>query len=179
MMAYLELFFTFFKVGLFTIGGGLAAIPLLQEYALSYGWVDNQAFADMIAISQSTPGPIGINMATYVGFEQFGVLGSIVATVGMVSPSIIIITIIAKFLTRFSKHPMVISVLGGIRPAVVGIILAAAYSIAVSSLYIPGQTRQMILSFVLLVGFAILNKLTKWHPALYILIAAVVGIIVF
>ncbi len=178
-MMYLKLFFTFFKVGLFTIGGGLAAIPLLQEYAISYGWVDNQMFADMIAISQSTPGPIGINMATYVGYEQFGVIGSIIATVGMVSPSIIIITIIAKFLTRFSKHPMVISVLGGIRPAVVGIILAAAYSIAVSSLYIPGNPRNMVLSVVLLLGFSILNKLTKWHPAFYILLAAGVGILVF
>lgn len=178
-MMYVELFFTFFKVGLFTIGGGLAAIPLLQEYAISYGWVDNQMFADMIAISQSTPGPIGINMATYVGYEQFGVLGSVIATVGMVTPSIVIITIIAKFLTRFSKHPTVIRVLGGIRPAVVGIILAAAYSIAVSSLYIPNQPKEMVISFILLVGFALLSKVTKWHPAFYIIMAAIIGIIVF
>ena len=93
-MEYLILFWVFFKVGLFTVGGGLAAIPLLQAEILTRGWLTTLQFADMIAVSESTPGPIGINVATYVGYSQYGVLGSIIATIGLVTPSIIIIMLI-------------------------------------------------------------------------------------
>lgn len=122
MIELIKIYIVFFRVGLFTIGGGLAALPLLQNEALARKWVTNSEFADMIAVSQSTPGPIGVNMATYVGFNQLGIMGSIIATFGMVSPSIIIICIIAKFLKHFSENNIVKGMFLGIKPAVVGLI---------------------------------------------------------
>ena len=106
-MIYITLFLEFFKVGLFTIGGGLASLPFLYELAEKYTWINNSMIADMIAISQSTPGPIGINMATYSGFKAGGILGGIVATFGTVLPSFIIIIIIANFLNKFKSSKLV------------------------------------------------------------------------
>ena len=144
-MGLLNMFFTFFKVGLFTIGGGLVAIPIMQNYVMEYQWISEKEFVDMIAISQSTPGPIGINLATFVGASQYGLLGSIVVTAGMVLPSFIIISIVSKFLMQFNDHKAVKAVLASIRPVVVGIILSAAFFIAkVSFSLLPYNPLRLI-----------------------------------
>ncbi|MBQ1999797.1 MAG: chromate transporter, partial [Spirochaetales bacterium] len=104
MKLLLLLYLEFFKVGLFSIGGGLATIPFLQELSIKYGWFDQKLFTDMIAISESTPGPIGVNMATYVGYHTAGIPGGIISTLGLISPSIIIILLIACLLTQFKEN---------------------------------------------------------------------------
>lgn len=187
MIDLLLLFLIFFKVGLFTIGGGLAAIPLIQQEVVVRGWLSTSEFANMIAISQSTPGPIGVNVATFVGYSQYGVLGSIFATLGIVAPSVIIIIIISKFLSKFRKNKYVEGVFVGIRPAVTALILVAAYLIAkVSLVNIPlfESTNNLIDLFdfyaivMFLVFFYAINK-WKHHPIFYIVLAGVIGIFIF
>lgn len=187
MMELLSIYWIFFKVGLFTIGGGLAALPLLQNEALTRGWVTKAQFTDMIAVSQSTPGPIGINMATYVGFNQIGIIGSIVATLGMVTPSIIIICLIAKFLSHFNENKLVQGVFVGLRPAVTGLIGAAAFSIALIAMFnvdLFNSTGRIVdlfnLKALVLFG-AFMYATNKWkhHPIFYIVIAGVVGLFIF
>ena len=143
MILYLQLFWEFFKTGLFAIGGGMATVPFLQEISARYGWFTASDLADMIAVSESTPGPIGINMATYVGYttahRQFGPLagipGSIIATVGLVTPSVIIILIIAKFLEKFRDNRYVNAAMYGLRAASVALISAAGISIVLISFF--------------------------------------------
>ncbi len=186
-MEYIYLFLIFFKVGIFTIGGGLAAIPLLQEEVLTRGWLTNLQFADMIAVSESTPGPIGVNIATYVGYSQYGILGSIIATLGLVTPSIIIIMLIAKFVMHYRDNKYVNGVFVGLRPAVTGLILAAATSIALISLVdidLFNQTDKLIDLFnfkaiAMFFVFFILTNKWKHHPIYYIAIAGVIGILIF
>jgi len=186
-MEYLYLYWIFFKVGLFTIGGGLAAIPLLQDEVIKRAWLTNLQFADMIAVSESTPGPIGVNVATYVGYSQYGILGSIIATIGLVTPSVIIIILIAKFVMHYRDHKVVDGVFYGLRPAVTGLILAAASSIAVISLIdidLFKSTNNIIdlFNFKALAMFAVfLYATNKWkhHPIFYIALAGVIGIIIF
>ena len=123
-MIYLQLFYTFFKIGLFGFGGGYAMLSMIQgEVVTRYGWVTSQEFTDIVAISQMTPGPIGINAATYVGFTSTGsVWGSIVATFAVVFPSFILMLTISKFFLKYQKHPVVESIFAGLRPAVVGLL---------------------------------------------------------
>ena len=187
IVQYIQLFFIFFKVGLFTIGGGLAAIPLLQEEVLLREWLTNQQFADMIAVSESTPGPIGVNVATYVGFSQLGILGSIVATIGLVTPSVIIIMLVARYVLHYRDNKYVNGVFYGLRPAVTGIILAAAASIAVVSLVdlsVYNGTGDFLKIFnikEIIMFFIFLYASNKWkhHPIFYIVIAGVIGIFIF
>ena len=128
MMLYLQLFYTFFKIGLFGFGGGYAMISMIQgEVVTRYGWLSPQEFTDIVAVSQMTPGPIGINSATYVGFTATGsVWGSVVATFAVVLPSFILMLTISKFFLKYQKHPIVESVFSGLRPAVVGLLASAA-----------------------------------------------------
>jgi len=187
IIEYIKLYFIFFKVGLFTIGGGLAAIPLLQDEILNRGWLTVAQFADMIAVSESTPGPIGANVATYVGYSQFGILGSIVATIGLVTPSVIIIMLIAKYVMHYRDNKYVNGVFVGLRPAVTGLILAAAYSIAVISLVdvdlfnTSGNFLDLFKwqAIVLFVVFMVATNKMKHHPIFYIVIAGVIGIVIF
>lgn len=130
MTTYLLLFAEFFKTGLFAVGGGLATLPFLYDIADKYPWFDRAMLLDMVAVAESTPGPIGINTATYAGFHAGGILGGFVATFGLVLPSYIVIVIIAQVLAKFSKNPIVLSVFYGLRPAVTGMIAAAGYSVA-------------------------------------------------
>lgn len=183
----LLLFLIFFKVGLFTVGGGLAAIPLIQEEVVQRGWLSTSEFANMIAISQSTPGPIGVNVATFVGFSQFGPLGSVIATIGIVAPSVIIILIVSKFLSKFRQNKFVEGIFVGIRPAVTALILFAAYLIATKTLvYIEiFETSKNLLDLfnigaIIMFGvfFYATNK-WKHHPIFYIVIAGVIGLIIF
>ena len=127
-MLYLQLFYTFFKIGLFGFGGGYAMLSMIQgEVVTRYGWLTSQEFTDIVAISQMTPGPIGINSATYVGFTATGsVWGSIIATLAVVLPSFILMLAISKFFLKYQKHPVVEAVFSGLRPAVVGLLASAA-----------------------------------------------------
>lgn len=182
-MGLLLVYFNFIKIGLFTIGGGLAALALLQDFVLSNGWLTINQFADMIAVSQSTPGPIGINMSTYIGFSQYGVLGGVIATLGMVTPSWIIIILIARFIGDFSSNRIVQSIFVGLRPVVLGIIFSAAWSIALLSIFNNGADNlidfinfKALIMFVCLVVF---TRLVKLSPIFYVIIGGLVGILIF
>ncbi len=175
----------FFLTGLFAIGGGLAAIPIMQQFFVGGGWIKQDLFVNMIAISESTPGPIGVNMATYIGFEKFGIFGGILATLALTLPSFLIIWMIARSYSRFQDSKLVKSGLYGIKAAVVGLIASAAYSVIASTvLTIDTFTRHpsffTLFDFKQLLIFAVifaLYKIFKKHPIWYILFGALCGIV--
>lgn len=134
-MIYLRLFFEFFKVGLFAIGGGLSTFPFLESLAEKTGWFTMSDLVNMIAVSEATPGPIGVNMSTYAGVITAGVAGGIVSTLGLITPSVIIILIVAKFLDKFRDSFYVESAFYGLRPAVMGLIAAAGFSVFKTTLF--------------------------------------------
>ena len=188
-MIYLKLFLTFFEIGLFTFGGGYAMISLIREKALAFGWLTEEELLNMIAVSESTPGPIAVNMATFVGSTQAGVLGSLAATLGVVLPSFIIILLISALLKNFLKYKGVSAFLKGVRPAVVGLILATAVTTGVSiisgfksigSSFAPDVKAIIILAVIIAfaLGFKKLSK-KKPSPILMILISAGLGMLVY
>lgn len=132
-MSLAVLLLVFMRIGLLTIGGGLAALPLLYDEVVVGGWISSEEFADMLAISQSTPGPIGVNMATFVGYQAGTVAGALTATCGMVLPSIVIILLIARFVDDYERRPAVRHILSALRPTAIGLIAAAACLIVVST----------------------------------------------
>lgn len=180
-MTYLLLFWEFLKTGLFAIGGGLATIPFLMDMAEKYPWFTKAELSNMIAVSESTPGPIGINMATYVGFTTGGPLGSIIATSALVLPSLIIVMIIAGFLQKFRDNRLVKDTFYCLRPAVIGMLFVSLASL-VSPLLInfAGASFLEIFNLKALALFGVLLfgilKFKK-HPIVYIAIGAIVGII--
>ena len=197
-MIYLRLFFEFFKTGLFAIGGGLATLPFLQDMSARTGWFTTDQLADMIAISECTPGPIGINMATYAGFLVRGVPGAVTATMGLICPSIIVILIVARILKRFQNNKYVQAAFYGLRPASTGLIAAACLGVAVIALTVPKEAgaaglpnirwQAVILAVVLwllmnlggikaLKAPAWLKKLGKLHPVVFLAASAVIGIL--
>ena len=191
-MIYLQLFYEFFKTGLFAIGGGLATLPFLYNLSDKTGWFSHTDLTNMIAVSESTPGPIGINTATYVGFTVKGLPGAIVATLGLVAPSIIIILIIAYFLKAFRDSRLVDAAFYGLRPASTGLIAAAGIPVLITSLVTVdslyallsgGMTAGMIkwpavaLAVVIYVLTNFVKKTKGLHPILFIAFAAVVGIV--
>ena len=188
-MIYLLLFLEFFKTGLFAVGGGLATLPFLTQMSVSHpDWFTTQMLADMIAVSESTPGPIGVNMSTYVGYTVAGIPGAIVATCSLVLPSLIIITIIAGMLEKYMNNKYVQWVFSGLRPAVTGLIAAAGYSVIKLSIMIPDAVFSIkalwaVFDWKCVLIFAIFILLTqlKWtkklHPIIYIAVAAVLGIV--
>ncbi len=188
-MIFLELFLTFFKIGAFTIGGGYAMLPLIQQEVLSHGWIDMESLVNFIAVAESTPGPVAINMATYVGAVvagdayggAWGVLGSAVATLGTVMPSFIIILIVAKFYQKFQQSFAVKGCMSGLKPCVVGLIGAAVLSIGGSVLFPAGLTLAVFTDVSLYVSlgiFALCAVLAfkKLHPILIICLSAAIGI---
>lgn len=188
-MIYLRLFYEFFKTGLFSVGGGLATLPFLRSMADTTGWFTRAQLTDMLAISESTPGPIGVNMATYVGFTAAGPLGSLVATAGLVTPSVIVILLIARMLQKFRHSFIVERAFYGLRPASTGLIAAAGLSVLPVAL-LNVQQWTATGSFLALVRWpavalaAALVILTNWvkptknlHPILFIGISAVIGIV--
>ena len=205
MMLYLRLFIEFFKTGLFAVGGGMATIPFLYRMADATGWFTANDVANMIAVGESTPGPIGVNMATYVGFvtgmNQHGttgaVMGGITATLGLITPSVIIILIIAIFLKNFRENPYVKKAFYGLRPASTGLIAAAGLAVVVDNLLfmekmmdstgamvIPGANfltainwKGWILAVLLWIFTNKVSKTKKWHPIVFIGISAVVGVV--
>jgi chromate transporter len=177
----LLIFAEFFKIGLFSIGGGLATLPFLYQLADKYDWFTYEAIADMIAISESTPGAIGVNMATYTGFQYAGIPGGIIATLGLVSPSIIVILIVARIFNTFKENSVVQSVFAGFRPAATGLIAAAGFGVITLSLY----NREAALwykmvnlrEFTLMVVLFILIRSLRKHPVVYIAAAAAAGML--
>ncbi|MGM0472078.1 MAG: chromate transporter [Bacillota bacterium] len=184
-MIYLILYCEFFRVGLFSLGGGLVALPFLQELIAKYGWMTGEELLNMIAISESTPGAIGINTATFIGYNTAGISGSIVATIGLATPSVIIIVIIARYFNKFNQHPLVQAAFRGLKPAVAGLIASAAFTLASGEVF---KLRDFELSSDLISAFDLsavsllililvgLKKLDL-HPVVYIFSAAVIGVI--
>ncbi len=177
-MIYLQLFYEFLKTGLFSIGGGLATIPFLRDIGLSTGWFDEMELANMIAISESTPGPLGVNMASYVGFTSAGILGGFVATVGLVLPSLVIILMVAKVLQKFRQSTLVESLFFGLRPASVALIFSAGISVAISNFFPAGTIHWPSVLLAVAVYVAMnYTPLKKLHPIAFICASALIGIV--
>lgn len=184
-MIYFILFLEFFKVGLFALGGGLAALPFLQDLIVKYGWMTAEELLNMIAVSESTPGAIGINTATFIGFNTAGIAGGIIATIGLAAPSVIIIIIIAHYFQKFNQHPLVESAFSGIRPAVAGLIGSAAFELAsggifeLNKLQLNNNLKNFFdyKSLLLLIIILVSIRKFKKHPVIYIATAAIIGII--
>ncbi len=181
-----KLFYTFFKIGIFTFGGGYAMIPLITEEVVKNSWVaSTDILIDFIAISESTPGPFAINMATFIGFEQGGVIGAIIATLGVLLPSFIIILIIAMAFKKFSTNKYVQGFLSGIRPVVPGIILSVAVIFVLKGVFnIEDQDYQSFTfetgAFVIFVIAFIISKLKKRiHPIYIVLASGILGLIIY
>ena len=165
-MIYLSLFFEFFKAGLFAVGGGLATIPFMKEISLRTGWFTLSQLTDMIAVSESTPGPMGVNCATYVGYETAGILGGIIATLGLIAPSIIVIIIISKILEKFRNNKYVDAAFFGLRAASVALIADAGVSVAELTFVQSGSTILEMInwqSIVLKAGNEVSNALVKYN----------------
>lgn len=182
-MIYLQLFYTFFKIGLFGFGGGYAMLSMIQgEVVTRYGWLSPQEFTDIVAISQMTPGPIGINSATYVGFTATGsVWGSIIATFAVVLPSFILMLTISKFFLKYQKHPSVEAVFSGLRPAVVGLLASAALVLMNSENF--SSPKEDMYSFVIsciifLVAF-VGTRRYKLNPIGMIVACGIAGLILY
>ena len=183
-MIFLQLFYEFFKTGLFAVGGGLATLPFLEDISQRTGWFTSAQLADMLAIGESTPGPIGVNMATYVGFETAGILGSLCATVGLVMPSVILIILVSKVLEKFRTNTYVEAAFYGLRPASVAMVASAGIGVAMTTLlnltasgFAVLRWRELVLAAVILVLTNFVPKVKKFHPIVFIALAAAVGII--
>ena len=204
---FVKLFWEFFKAGLFAVGGGMATVPFLQQMGRTTGWFTGAELANMIAVSESTPGPIGVNMATYVGnvtgrlaaagagfssggCAAFGVLGGIIATIGLVTPSVVIILIVAGILKKFRDSRYISAAFYGLRPASLALISAAGFAIIliaffsveeVSDLWTSGNIsldrRCIVLAAVLIVLTHFIPATKKLHPIVYIIFSAAVGIV--
>ncbi len=189
MSLYLHLFWEFFKTGLFAVGGGLATLPFMYDISDKTGWFTHSMLADMVAVSESTPGPIGVNMATYVGFVTGGIPGAVIATVGLVTPSVIVILLIARVLKAFRENQYVDAGFYGLRPCSIGLIAAAGVLVvklalfntelyastgAIADLF---NVKALILAAVLLAATRCIKKLKGLHPIVFILASAVIGIV--
>lgn len=181
-MIYAELFWTFFKIGAFTFGGGYAMLPLIQEEVLRHNWASSGEILNFIAVSESTPGPFAINIATYIGVNLGGILGAFFATLGVVLPSFLIILIIASFFRKYSKNKSVKGIMSGLRPAVIGLIASAVISVLGAEFFPQGIQKAVFLSrdfyillFIFLLSCVLIFK--KLHPIFVILISGLLGII--
>ena len=175
-MIYLDLLLTFFKIGAFTFGGGYAMLPLIQSEVAAHGWIEEKALVDFIAVSESTPGPFAINMATYVGSVTGGFFGALCATLGVVLPSFIIILIVAKCYDRFKSSNTVKGCMSGLKPAAIGLIAAAVLSAGKTVFTLGMPVAELILSAVIFV-VCLVCVFKKMHPVLVICIAAAMGIL--
>jgi len=182
-MIYLELFWTFFMIGAFTFGGGYAMLPLIQEQVTAKGWVDSQSIVDFVAVSESTPGPFAVNMATYVGSEMGGIPGAACATLGVVLPSFMIILIVAKCYDKFKSSRVVKGCMTGLKPAVVGLIGSAVLNV-IKTVFIPAGLSLAVYAVPAtyislgILGAMLFLAFKKVHPIIIICISAAVGIAV-
>lgn len=197
MLIYLRLFWEFFKTGLFAVGGGMATLPFLKDIGEATGWFTYGDLMNMLAVSESTPGPVGINMATYVGFTVAGIPGAVIATLGEVTPSIIVILIVAAMLQKFRNNRLVDRAFYGLRPASTGLIGAACITVIFQVLTtvrvvpsgmwklnflaletgVPFPWPGLLLTVVLLVFTNWVKPVKKLHPIVFIAFSAVVGIV--
>ncbi len=182
-MDLLLMMLEFFKTGLFAVGGGLATVPFLQKMSENYPhWFTSAELADMIAVAESTPGPIGINMATFAGYRVAGAAGAVLATLSLVLPSYIVICIISRILTRFAQNRYVTGSFTGIRPAVPGLICAAIIPLFAAAMLVPGaeialsavRVDALVLFCTVFVGAYFMKKV---HPLAFIVLGAVAGIV--
>lgn len=174
-MIFLRLFFEFFKIGLFTFGGGYAMIPLIQDSVTNMEWLTDEELINFIAISESTPGPFAINIATFVGMNVGGVLGAVCTTLGVVLPSYIIILIIAKGYEKYRENHIVIGLMSGLRPTVVGLILGAVISIGSTIFFNTSSTTEIIISAcIFILGLVLIFN--KKHPIIIVVLSGVLGI---
>lgn len=188
-MIYLQLFWAYFQVGLFSIGGGMATIPFLYDMSDKTGWFTHAQLADMLAVSESTPGPVGVNMATYVGYTTAGIWGALWATVGLILPSVIIILLIARVLQQFRHNRWVEAAFYGLRPASTGLIAAAGVTVAIIALFQPEHYAEsgvlmdffhwkaIALAAVVLVFSNWVKPTRTWHPIVFIALSALVGVL--
>ena len=189
MTLYLQLFWEFFKTGLFAVGGGMATLPFLYDISNKTGWFTHAQLADMVAVSESTPGPIGVNMASYVGFATGGVGGAVVATLGLIAPSILIILIIAAFLKAFRDSKYVDGAFYGLRPASTALIASALVTVAkvaffssqnfgdLTAMLHGVEWKAVVLAAVLLLLTRYVPRVKSWHPIVFIGLSAAVGVI--
>ena len=179
-MILLTLFFTFFKIGLFTFGGGYAMLPLIQEEVLNHGWLSMEELVNFVAVSESTPGPFAINIATYVGTETGGLLGAFFATLGVVVPSFVVILIVARFYEKFKESTTVKRCMFGLKAAVIGLIASAAISMG-KTVFIPDgisgiDLKGLIISAVVFLTMTVL-AFKKTHPIIIVVLSATAGLI--
>jgi chromate transporter len=183
---YLQLYWEFFQIGLFSVGGGLATLPFISAMAQRTGWITQQRIVDMLAVAESTPGAIGVNLATYTGWTLANFFGGVVATLGLITPSIIIIILIARILQTFESHPTVRYTFQALRPGAFGLITVAAVGIMVAVLF-PWGSDQIANGFgidlprmtLFLIVFFMMLRLKTWHPVWFILFSGLVGYLVF
>ena len=182
-MIYLQLFWVFFKIGAFTFGGGYAMLPLIRAEVESHGWLTGEELLNFVAVCESTPGPIAVNVSTYVGMDTAGFLGALCSTTGVVLPSFIIIVLIAKCFQKFQKHFLVKGAMSGLKPAVVGLIGSAVITTAQSVFFPTDFNFNSILTFsfistVIIFAISLILAIKKLHPIIIIITSAVLGIIV-
>ena len=186
-MIIFQLYWEFFKTGLFAIGGGMATIPFLSEMADKTGWFTQQQLTDMVAIAESTPGPIGINTATYVGIETAGIAGALSAVIGLMTPSVVIILLIAIFIKNFRQSVSVNHFLSGIRPASTGLIAAVLVSLILSTCFTENwqfgdalsalfRWKHVLILIIILV-LSNIKALKNWHPIIWLGLSAAAGIL--
>lgn len=186
-MIYLDLFLGFLKVGCFAFGGAYGAIPLIRDVVLSYGWMTDEMLTYMIAVSESTPGPIMVNLATYVGSHQVGLIGALLATIAVVLPSFVIILLVMAILKNAIKNKYVQAILRGMKPCVIGIVLATGVYMVLKNLIITNTDTLTvidgkaviitILLFAIMFTYKRIQK-KKLSPIMLIVISAVLGIVV-
>ncbi|NLZ54655.1 MAG: chromate transporter [Thermoanaerobacteraceae bacterium] len=191
-MIYLKLLITFIKIGLFSFGGGYAMIPLIQKEIEANRWLSSSEFVDIIAIAEMTPGPIAVNSATFVGNKAAGFLGGIVATTGVVIPSLALILLVSNYFFKFQKHPLNVMLFYGIRPVITGLIITAAIFVSETTLFkqelsvavfkdmVSRPTQIIDIGSIVVMGLTLLALIKfKLHPILTIIGSGVIGIILF
>lgn len=188
-MIYLQLFWSFFKIGLFSFGGGYGMLPLMEQEVLSHSWLGSVEFWNFVAVAESTPGPIAINMATFIGSSQGGILGSLCATLGVITPSIIIILLIVAVFKSFLQNRVVLSALDGIKPVIVGLIFTKGLGVFVKN-FLPNITEMSVKGFslaslLLSIGLMLVyfgyKKIRRKNlsPIIFIILSALCGMIIF
>lgn len=172
----MQMLFEFFKIGALTYGGGLAMIPLLRDISVKNAWLNDAQFADLIAISQSTPGPLAINMATYIGFREAGVLGALLASFVLILPAFIMSIALSRFLAKHRKHPYVMAAFAGLKATIIGLLATSIVQVGRVSLF--SQTVDLKAILFLMISYIVIRK-TQKHPLYYILGFGIVSIFIW
>lgn len=180
-MIFLDLFLTFFKIGAFTFGGGYAMLPLIQSEVTNNNWISTSELINFIAISESTPGPFAINLATFIGSNLAGIIGAVCSTLGVILPSFIIIIIVAEFFEKFKTNKIISYCMNGLRPATIGLIAASVLSIGKTVFFENGFSIAIFQNVEFYISFAVFSLMTilafkKIHPIFIILLSAIIGI---